>query len=328
MKITINSFNKAIDSYFHIPTSKERWKGKDIARVVSWVFGGAVIGGVAGLLGQGVASIRDRYGKVTKGPLPECPISKLPDEVLAKILEGADFTTLGNALLTSKAFNKAATKVITERASDVSLIAFGAAEWKEYMDADIGVEPPLPADIWDILAEACPFSTDGKTVAKTHLLMLIPETINGQPFNFNTLGKLFKAKFPDAGSDSGYGYIMGQIQNTAVNYGKSSWVLMTRDVIEGSRVKTFAEQQALVAEKGDNKYEVPAVLDAATCIFLEYARSMGQTGNWPSTFTRCQENINDKKLVIGGFTNVGLGVLYFTDTPVDIIGVVAMRKLS
>jgi hypothetical protein len=263
-----------------------------------------------------------------EGPVHGCPISKLPDEVLAKIFEGADSSTLGNALLTSKAFNRAATKVIADRARNVA-IAFGAAQWKEFMDADIGIEPPLPANIGDILAGACPFSTDGKTVAETHLLMLIPETINGGPLNLNTLGKLFKARFPTVGNDIGYEYIWDQIQATAKNHGKSRWVLMTRDVIEGSRDKTFSEQQALVAEKGHNKYEVPSILDATACILLEYARSMGQTrlyGDEPLTYTRCQENIDGDQLIVGGFASAGLIVAHRSNNDFVNFGVAAMRK--
>jgi hypothetical protein len=327
MKITIDSFNKTVDSYFHIPTKQEGWKGKDIARVVSWVFGGAVIGGTARLLGHGAAVLSDLYGSVTKGPLLGCPISKLPDEVLVKILEGVDSSTLGNALRTSKAFNRAAMKVIDEALSK----PFDANQWKKFMGADIGIEPPLPANIGDILSEACPFSTDGKTVAETHLLMLIPETINGKPLNINTLEKLFKKNFPTVGDDdTGYKFIWYEIQADAVDHGKSSWVLMTRDVIEGSRGKTFAEQQALLAEKGHNLYEVPPILDATACILLEYARSLGQTrlyGDRPLTFTRCQENIYDFQLVVGNFVPDGLS-LSFHVYDIDSLGVAAMRKLT
>jgi hypothetical protein len=255
---------------------------------------------------------------------------KLPDEVLAKILEGADSSTVGNALLTCKAFNRAATKAIAERTRNVA-IAFGAAEWKEFMGADIGVEPPLPAVIGHILAEACPFSTDGKTVAETHLLMLIPETINGEPLNLNTLGKLFKAKFPTVGDDTGYGHIGPEILATVKNHGKSRWVLMTRDVIEGSRNKAFAEQQALVAKKGHNKYEVPALLDATACILLEYARSMGQTrlySDEPWTYTRCQENIDGYELIVGGFASAGLCVDSRNCFDRDNLGVAATRKFA
>jgi hypothetical protein len=195
------------------------------------------------------------------------------------------------------------------------------------MGADIGVEPPLPADIRDILAEPCPFSTDGKRVAETHLLMLIPETINGEPLNLNTLGKLFKAKFPTVGNDTGYRNICDDIQAAAKNHGKSRWILMTRDVVEGSRGKAFAVLEALVAEKGSNVYEVPLVLDATTCILLEYARSLGQTrlySDEPWTSTQCQERVRGWRLGVGCFLPDGLHV-YPCYSYNDRVGVAAMR---
>jgi hypothetical protein len=217
-------------------------------------------------------------------------------------------------------------------------IAFGGAQWKEFMGADIGVEPPLPANIGDILAEPCLFSTDGKTVSETHLLMLIPETINGEPLNLNTLGKLFKKKFPTVGNDTGYGDILGLIQIAAENHGKSRWVLMTRDVIEGSRWKSRREHRALVAEKGQNLYEVPVALDAAACILLEYARSKGQTrlyGDRPWTYTRCQDNPEYfRQLIVGGFsagrdwTPAGLWVNSDEGSSHSDIGVAAMRIIA
>jgi len=44
---------------------------------------------------------------------------------------------------------------------------------------DIGVEPPLPQNIHEILHNPCPFWPE-KKVKDTHLLVLIPKTVNGQ----------------------------------------------------------------------------------------------------------------------------------------------------
>jgi hypothetical protein len=159
--------------------------------------------------------------------------------------------------------------------------------------------------------------------------MLIPETINGGPLNLKTLGRLFKAKFPDIGNETGYRVIWKHIQANAKNHGKSKWVLMTHDVIEGSRGITFKKQQALVATRGQNKYEVPLALDAAACILLEYARSKGQMRlyvNEPRTYTLCQEDFEDWRMVVGDFAPAGLRIGLSRYDHVD-NGVAAMRKL-
>jgi hypothetical protein len=103
---------------------------------------------------------------------------------------------------------------------------------------------------------------------------------------------------------------------------------MTRDVIEGSKNKTFTEQQSLVDEKGHQKYEIPFALDATACILLEYARSLGQTrlySSEPWTFTRCQENINGYQLAVGGFASAGLFVDRTNTYGHDKFGIAAMR---
>jgi hypothetical protein len=105
---------------------------------------------------------------------------------------------------------------------------------------------------------------------------------------------------------------------------------MTRDVIEGSRNKTFAEQQALLAELGKNRYEAPPSLDATTCMFLEYVRSKGRTrlyGVEPITYTRCQDSFDERLLMVGSFTPQGFCVEFNTSNDYDSIGIAGYRKL-
>ena len=69
-------------------------------------------------------------------------------------------------------------------------IAFGAAAWKKHF-GDVGVEPPLPQDIHQILSASCPF-WPSKKVHETHLLVLVPQTVGGKPLTLKTLGELVK----------------------------------------------------------------------------------------------------------------------------------------
>ncbi|MCB1073127.1 MAG: hypothetical protein KDK96_08530, partial [Chlamydiia bacterium] len=69
-------------------------------------------------------------------------------------------------------------------------IAFGKAKWEKYF-GDIGVEPPLPSNIEEVLNSPCPF-WEGKKVKETHLLTLIPSTINGIPFNLDLMEQLIQ----------------------------------------------------------------------------------------------------------------------------------------
>jgi hypothetical protein len=90
---------------------------------------------------------------------------------------------------------------------------------------------------------------------------------------------------------------------------------MTRDVLEGSRGKPYAQQKQLVAtnaQKAKPPYEVPRILDATVAIFMEHvATGTHLYSKSPWTFTKCQEKYNaDWQLAVGGFAPAGLGVFF------------------
>ena len=109
---------------------------------------------------------------------------------------------------------------------------FGEEEWEIYF-GDVGVEPPLPANIEEILNEPCSFWPD-KKVKETHLLVLIPNTVNGKPFTMNCLGELIRK--PKSEHSTRYRfYCNGANEAVGDKSYPSHWVLMTRDIIPGSR---------------------------------------------------------------------------------------------
>ncbi len=173
--------------------------------------------------------------------------------------------------------------------------AFGKEEWIQHI-GDPGDVPPLPANIDDILAQPCPF-WEGKTVAQTHMLILIPKTVtrivNGETvtalFTLRILGDLVQSSNRVAPesllSDCVAPQILHVHGDTPVT--KSRWILMTKDVLPRSRNKNYFVQQRLVEAAG---YEIPSCLEAATAILLEYVRSgIRCFANSPNILTRCQE---------------------------------------
>ena len=110
------------------------------------------------------------------------------------------------------------------------------------------------------------------------------------------------------------------------------WVLMTKDVLSGSRSKSYDQQLALLkeyAEKSQIAYEMPKTLEAITCIFAEYVQSGDKKtrlfSDKPWTYTRCQEKVQSDDMVVGGFALSGLDVddNYYDH---DDYGVAALRK--
>ena len=198
-------------------------------------------------------------------------------------------------------------------------LAFGATAWSTYF-GDVGTEPPLPSNIHEILNAPCPY-WPGKKVSETHMLVLIPEKVNGRPLTLNILGELVKT--PKKGNAGNYNE-----DNFFHTYGDtpapaSHWILMTRDVIPGSRSKPFTAQKALL-KGGDT---VPKLLDATTAIFMQNA-SGGKHGyvRDPWTFTRCEEPYNASQMVVGGFAPPPGGlVVDYNDFDLEHCGLAAFR---
>jgi hypothetical protein len=106
----------------------------------------------------------------------------------------------------------------------------------------------------------------------------------------------------------------------------SHWIVMTRDVIEGSRNQCYQDQQTLLIRNGRSAYEVPTLLDATVCIFIEYIRTATRLySNSPYTYTSCQEKHDGCwQLAVGGFGPDGLSVDY---VGLNEDGVGGIRKL-
>jgi hypothetical protein len=223
--------------------------------------------------------------------------------------------------------------LVLERAT-VSETAFGAEDWFQYLGAIEGA-PPLPEHIVDTLNGGCPFWPE-KQVKDTHLLVLIPATVNGEPFSLNLLGSLIQR--PQGGGHSTKHRIRDrdvQEQFGTQSPVRSYWVLMTRDVLEGSRGKDYVSQKALVARHANRTglpYELPGALEAATAILSHYVRSGERLyTDDPMTYTRCQELVawdgGNSPAIVGCFSSGGLTVSHdFLDDYYNGIGVAGLRR--
>jgi hypothetical protein len=230
--------------------------------------------------------------------------SALPTDVIGNIIFcNLSLPALGICSLVCKVWRDIVEKQINTFSHEK---AFGPKEWFIHFGTHLKNVPRLPPDIAEILSSDCPFWL-GKKVHETHLLILVPQTINGQPLTLETLGALVKK--PLTGPATKYStFDLGEYADPAAP--PSHWVLMTRDVIEGSRSKSYLDQQTLLSQKGHGVYVVPTILAAIVCIFMEYARSGTRLySDSPWTYTRCQEKHNANwQLGVGGFAPGGLYV--------------------
>jgi hypothetical protein len=254
--------------------------------------------------------------------------SAIPTDVLGNIIfRNLSLPALGICSRVCKIWREIAEKQINTFFPEK---AFGPKEWFIYFGAHLKNVPPLPPNITEILSSPCPFLSS-KKVHETHLLVLVPETLGDQPLTLKTLGEIVKK--PLTGSATQYrSFELGEYTDPAAP--PSHWVLLTRDVIEGSRYRNYPDQQTLLSQKGHGIYAVPTILDATVCIFMEYVRS----GTWlyadmPNTYVRyayvrCQKEHNvNWQLVVGGFAPEGLIIRTSYGSVCEIDGVAGSRKI-
>lgn len=260
-------------------------------------------------------------------------LTPLPPEIIFEIFSYLSSSDLISCLEVSKKW-----RILAENESLWIKIplknAIGKAQWEQHL-GNVGLEPPLTKDIHLMLKRPCPifknyFSFWKKLkIEDTHVLVLIPETINGKPFTLKLLNKIVES--PKTGYPTRclniFDSILSVSDQPPVN---SHWVLMTKDILPNSRNKDYEYQRNLIREiaiRSGISYEVPCLLDAATCIFIKYIIS-GQYlfSKKPPTYTVCQEKAESytAQIIIGGFNYMGLFFNYGFQC--DYVGTAAMKK--
>ena len=210
---------------------------------------------------------------------------------------------------------------------DPEELAFGKADWERFF-GDVGDVPSIPAGMAETLKAPCPFNPE-KQVGDTHMLVLIPKTVNSKPFTLNLLQELIQ--YPKEKTATAFNFysraVKEELGETSIE--NSYWVLMTKDVIPGSRNKIYCEQKQLVKEKGAGFYELPSAIEAAASILMDYFKTDEHLyGQAPWTFTRCQEIVTQAQwpVAIGGFSREGLIVDDDCWGEGSFLGMAAVRK--
>ncbi|NGX38695.1 MAG: hypothetical protein KR126chlam1_00005 [Chlamydiae bacterium] len=211
-------------------------------------------------------------------------------------------------------------------------IAFGKASWEQYF-GDVGEEPPLPDNIEEILKSPCPF-WEGKKVEDTHLLVLIPKTVDRIPLSLDLLEGLITRPL-EGGHRTQYGHYDKDVEKELGNeevVSPSYWVLITNDVLPDSRNKSYKDQGALIDSHKKRigiSYEIPQTLEAAVSISMHHVRSGEKLyKSNPHTLVRCRELVRIDKypVAIGSFDENGIVFVPTNRKPAGNLGVAAVRK--
>jgi F-box domain/Ring finger domain len=269
--------------------------------------------------------------------------SSLPHELVLKVFSHLNLATHGKSRLVSKGWNQFLAEPTLWKIVIYREIAFGNDKWAQRFGKDVVKDEDSKEEfssfpLNDFIADCKKFKSifPEKNAKDSLMLVRLPKTLNGQ-LTLKSLGELVKKYFSD--SNTCYRFIwpgiVDELGDKSID--KSRWVLMTKDVLPGSRNKSYGEQQKIVAElakKSLISYEVPDTLESAACILSQYFDSNIHFFNdGPYTYTRCKDKVQGFQAVVGGFgpavEGFGSGGLYVGCNSYgndNCLGVAALRK--
>lgn len=164
--------------------------------------------------------------------------------------------------------------------SSIPKQALGVAAWEHL--GDIGEEPPIPPSYLAFLNEPAPpalgLEEFGSTIGETHILVLIPATLNGEPLTLDRFNAFLKSH--DAPKMPSWCSLSGPMATR-----RSYWALISKGCIKDSNNKTFSQQCELIRQLGNN-YQVPSLIEMVFGMYLQHRAHKDNL--YVSTRTRCK----------------------------------------
>ncbi len=185
--------------------------------------------------------------------------------------------------------------------------------------------PPMPRALVDFLEGPCPIH-EGKQAKETHFVVPLTKNFTkGVEGNLvtlpRTIGNLHDLSIATKGPRCVNYWDLGEKDKPSEI--EFEWAVMTREVFPNSKGEDYDVQKQMVEEKG---YQMPGILEAATCILFEHRRSGIYLYNF-MTYTRCHESFHkDFYAAVGNFSKRGLFVNSCFDS--GGVGVAGIRKFK
>jgi hypothetical protein len=208
----------------------------------------------------------------------------------------------------------------------------GAEAWRK-QGIDVGAEPALPATITEeLLNSECPLHP-GEKIKDTHLLALVPKTVNGEPYTARKLDELCATRKGSGDSLIDDGFRSWKEQPWASQQQvQSEWVLIPKSDPDAEKVpadkhfrlKNIAAQQN-VHETHYPEYREVKTLELMTAVLLY---DLTNKERLVPDYVRCEEpNASGGRVCVGFFDAYGLKVFVDLDDHVhDSIGRALARK--
>jgi hypothetical protein len=201
----------------------------------------------------------------------------------------------------------------------------GAAAWQQGFKVDVGVVPPIPKSITKELLESdCPLHP-GEKIKDTHILMLVPKTVNGEAYTALKLDELC-AKTKGSGDKliyDGKDWANAWKRESWAQTPQleSEWVLIPKSDPDPKKVpadKHFRSkiiaQQAKVHEYYAEDYREAKALVVMTAALLNDVVNGEPRMLRGYNYLRCVEpNASGGRVLVGGFDADGLRVYVLSD---------------
>ena len=214
----------------------------------------------------------------------------------------------------------------------------GAAEWMKGFNVDVGAVPPIPETITrKLLITDCPIEP-GKKIKETHILVLIPKSVDGEPYSALKLDELCSTK-----KGSGHKLIYdGADWETAwkeqpyasSHQTASEWVLIPKGDPDPAKVatdkhfrgKNIAAQDVVLRDHYKEYREVKTLEVMTMALLYDLTHKERLLPDW----LRCEEpNASGGRVCVGYFNADGWEVGdVFGDIDHDRIGRALARKLK
>jgi hypothetical protein len=209
-------------------------------------------------------------------------------------------------------------KVIWDKALYKECDSFGPERWAYHFERKVDDVPQLPPDTFADKAWV-------KNFMKSHILQLMPATLDNEPLTPNLIEKL--TLHPKQGHAIGYRYFSKIARDEYGNKpiaSKSYWVWVTKGLLDGSRNKSPEAMEAIALEKG---YQLMNAGVAIVCNLTHYVKTEERLyGDKPLTYTYTSDKTSaGYRLVVGGFSPAGLDVYDGDDFVDEYYGVAGQR---
>jgi len=196
----------------------------------------------------------------------------------------------------------------------------GPEEWKRGFGVDVGQAPPMPASVTqELLNSGCPLHP-GQKIKDTHVLMLVPKTVNGEaytPLKLDELCTKRKGSGDKLIYDGGDWARAWKSQHWAtIPQAASEWVLIPksdpdRDKVPGDKHflgKDIRAQQVVHGKHYPEYREVKALEVMTLALLNDLVNGEPRVPN-DSVVLRCKEpNASGERVCVGYFDALGLWV--------------------